>query len=119
VRRPATITVVFAPISCVSRCGSLKYICFRSIVNHFRLFSPEQLFLFQVSLLKAIIDGYTKFSTAEVIRKYSLNSSANVRRVKDALMKKEIITFTETDERPVILDPLFEYWLRNNYFKKN
>ena len=74
---------------------------------------------FQVSLLKAIIDGYTKFSTAEVIRKYSLNSSANVRRVKDALMKKEIITFTGTDERPVILDPLFEYWLRNNYFKKN
>jgi hypothetical protein len=64
-------------------------------------------------------DGYTKFSTAEVIRKYSLNSSANVRRVKDALMKKEIITFTGTDERPVILDPLFEYWLRNNYFKKN
>jgi hypothetical protein len=74
---------------------------------------------FQVSLLKAIIDGYTKFSTAEVIRKYSLYSSANVRRVKDALMKKEIITFTGTDERPVILDPLFEYWLRNNYFKKN
>ena len=34
-------------------------------------------------------------------------------------MKKEIITFTGTDERPVILDPLFEYWLRNNYFKKN
>lgn len=73
---------------------------------------------FQVSLLKAILDGYTKFSTAEVIRKYSLNSSANVRRLKDALMKKEILTFEGTDERPVILDPLFEYWLKNNYFKK-
>lgn len=74
---------------------------------------------FQVSLLKAIIDGYTKFSTAEVIRKYSLNSSANVRRLKDALMKKEIITFVGEEERPVLLDPLFEYWLKNYYFKKN
>ena len=73
---------------------------------------------FQVSLLKAIIDGYTKFSTAEVIRKYSLNSSANVRRLKDALMKKEILTFVGDDERPVIFDPLFEYWRKNTYFKK-
>ena len=74
---------------------------------------------FQVGLLKAIIDGYTKFSTAEVIRKYSLNSSANVRRLKDALMKKEILTFVGEDAKPVILDPLFEYWLRNYYFRKN
>ena len=72
---------------------------------------------FQVSLLKAIIDGYTKFSTADVIRNYSLNSSANVRRLKDALMKKEILTFEGDDERPVIFDPLFEYWLKNYYFK--
>ncbi len=74
---------------------------------------------FQVNLLKAIIDGYTKFSTAEVIRKYSLNSSANVRRLKDALMKKEILTFVGDDEKPVIFDPLFEYWLKNTYFKNN
>lgn len=72
---------------------------------------------FQVSLLKAIIDGYSKFSTAEVIRRYSLNSSANVRRLKDALMKKEILAFVGEEGKPVILDPLFEYWLRNYYFK--
>jgi len=72
---------------------------------------------FQVNLLKAISDGYTKFSTAEVISKYSLNSSANVKRLKDALMKKEIVAFEGQDEKPVILDPLFEYWLRNTYFK--
>lgn len=72
---------------------------------------------FQVGMLKAILDGCTKFSTAEVIRKYSLNSSANVKRLKDALMKKEIIAFDGEEEKPRILDPLFEYWLRNNYFK--
>jgi hypothetical protein len=33
-------------------------------------------------------------------------------------MKKEILTFEGQDERPVLLDPLFEYWLRNTYFKQ-
>ena len=49
--------------------------------------------------------------------KYGFNSSANVRRIKDALKKKEIITFDEKDE-PVILDPLFEYWLTKYYFER-
>ena len=70
---------------------------------------------FQLSLLQAVLDGHTRFSSAEVIRRYGLNSSANVRRLKDALCKKEIITFDDNDD-PVILDPLFEYWIRKYYF---
>lgn len=70
---------------------------------------------FQERLLKAALDGNVKFSTTEVIEKYRLNSSANVKRLKDALMKKEVIMFNDKDE-PVIQDPLFEYWLRNFYF---
>lgn len=69
----------------------------------------------QLSLVKAVLDGVTKFSASDVIEKYRLNSSANVRRVKDALKKKEVLTFNEKDE-PVILDPLLEYWLINRYF---
>ena len=71
---------------------------------------------FQERLLRAVIDGHTKFSSTDVIEKYALNSSANVKRLKDALMKKEVIAFDEKDE-PWILDPLFEYWLRKVYFK--
>ena len=71
---------------------------------------------YQISLLRAIVDGHTKFSTSEVIEEYGLNSSANVRRLKDALCKKEIVTFNEKDE-PRILDPLFEYWVKKYYFK--
>ena len=71
----------------------------------------------QLSLLKAVIDGVIKFSASDVIEKYRLNSSANVRRVKDALRKKEVLTFNEKDE-PVILDSLFEYWLVNFYFER-
>lgn len=70
----------------------------------------------QQSLMRAILDGVVKFSASEVIERYRLNSSANVRRVKDALRKKEIITFNEKDE-PVILDPLFEYWITKYYFE--
>ena len=70
----------------------------------------------QLSLMRAILDGVVKFSSSDVIERYRLNSSANVRRVKDALRKKEIITFNDKDE-PVILDPLFEYWLTKYYFE--
>ena len=70
----------------------------------------------QLSLLKAVLDGVVRLSASEVIEKYHLNSSANVRRVKDALRKKEIITFNDKDE-PVVLDPLFEYWVRRYYFE--
>ena len=70
---------------------------------------------FQMSLVKATLDGVVKFSASEVIEQYKLNSSANVRRLKDALKKKEIITFDE-NEKPYFLDPLFQYWLEKYYY---
>ena len=69
----------------------------------------------QLSLMRAVLDGVVRFSASDVIEKYGLNSSANVRRVKDALKKKEVLTFNEKDE-PIVLDPLFEYWLAKHYF---
>lgn len=70
----------------------------------------------QVSLLRATVDGITRFSSADVIRRYGLNSSANVKRVKDALMKKEVLVF-DGDDKPSIIDPLFEYWVKKYYFE--
>jgi hypothetical protein len=87
---------------------SVHQIRFMSIVN--------DLTDHQLSLLRAVLDGVVKFSASDVIERYHLNSSANVRRVKDALKKKEVITFNEKDE-PQVLDPLFEYWLRRTYFE--
>jgi hypothetical protein len=87
---------------------SIHQIRFMSIVN--------DLTDHQLSLLRAVLDGVVKFSASDVIEKYHLNSSANVRRVKDALKKKEVITFNKKDE-PLVIDPLFEYWLRRTYFE--
>jgi len=70
---------------------------------------------FQLNLLKAILDGETRFSASSVIEKYGLNSSANVKRLKDALIKKEIVWFDD-DDNPHIQDPLMELWLRKEYF---
>jgi len=78
----------------------------------------EDLTTFQLGLLRAILEGHEKFSSTSVIKHYGLNSSANVRRLKDALCKKEIITFDESDS-PVVLDPLFEYWAKKYYFGIN
>lgn len=81
---------------------------FKEIVNN--------LTTHQVSLLRATVDGVTRFSSADVIRRYGLNSSANVKRVKDALMKKEVLVFDENDT-PSLMDPLFEYWVKKYYFE--
>ncbi len=70
---------------------------------------------FQLSLLRAVFNGETKFGTQEVIMRYKLNTSANVHRLKEALKKKEIITFDEKDE-PHILDPMFKLWLTKYFF---
>lgn len=70
---------------------------------------------FQLRMLKAIVDGETRFSAASVIDRYRLNSSANVKRLKDALVKKELVWFDDQD-MPHIQDALFEYWLRKEYF---
>lgn len=76
----------------------------------------DDLTTFQISLLRAILDGHTKFTSSEIIDRYKLNSSANVRRLKDALAKKEIVFFEDSGEVRII-DPLFEYWVRTFYFK--
>ena len=70
----------------------------------------------QINFLRAICDGARRLSSSEILSRYHLNSSANVFRLKDAFRNKELVTFDRNDE-PQILDPLFEYWLKNKYFK--
>ncbi len=70
---------------------------------------------YQLRFVRAVLDGVVKFSASDVIEQYGFNSSANVKRLKDALMKKEIVGFNGKEE-PFIVDPLFEYWLRNYYW---
>ena len=90
--------------------------CMISIYEPYFRSLMDSLTTHQVSLLRAVLEGNTRFSSAETVRRYALNSSANAKRVKEALMKKEILTFDQR-ENPLIIDPLFEYWVRKYYFE--
>lgn len=69
----------------------------------------------QMNFLRAVCDGVAKFSSSEVLAKYNLNSSANVFRLKEALSKKEIVTF-DSEDKASLIDPMFEQWLKKRYF---
>jgi hypothetical protein len=77
----------------------------------------ESLSSSQVNFLNAIISQAKKLSSKDTIKQYKLGTSANVTRVKNALIGKEII-----DERIAgeieILDPIYKIWLRDYYFRK-
>ena len=71
----------------------------------------------QLRFIKALLEGVTKFSSADILDKYNLNSSANVNRIKEALAKKEILTVNEKKEM-VFIDPLFKWWFTKYFFTK-
>ena len=71
----------------------------------------ENLSAYQMNFLKAVIDGiHSKFSSKEIILKYNLGTSANIVRLKSALLQKELIG---TDGKEIILaDPVFGVWFK-------
>lgn len=71
----------------------------------------------QLSMLSAILDGVTKFARTETMVKYQMHSSANVNRIKKALVKKEIVSFVDKNTIE-FNDTLLKYWLKNYFFKE-
>ena len=77
--------------------------------NHTRTLSSTQ-----INFLKAFLNNEDQLSSKETISKYMLGTSANVSRIKHALIKKEIIYIEEG--RIEFLDPTYKYWLKHRYF---
>ncbi|MDO5570178.1 MAG: ATP-binding protein [Bacteroidales bacterium] len=75
----------------------------------------ENLSAYQMNFLRALVDGVnSEFTSAEILQKYQLGSSANVSIVKRALVKKEII---ETENKKVQLaDPVMKLWLKQEFY---
>ena len=75
----------------------------------------EQLSEFQLNFLRALANGVTTgFSRKDVIKKYRLESSANVQSVKKALLKKDLIY---VDGQEISFnDSLFKQWLKRQTF---
>jgi hypothetical protein len=49
-----------------------------------------------------------QLSAAETVQKYQLGTSANVNRIKAALVNKEVLDITS--QKIEIIDPLFKLW---------
>lgn len=64
-------------------------------------------------MLKAVAKGVNEFlSSKAIMDKFKLGTSANVIKIKDVLIKKEIIDVI--NKKIVFLDAAFELWFKNN-----
>ena len=68
----------------------------------------------QLNFLRAVLNHVPRLSSKDTISQYDLGTSANVVRIKEALMAREIIDVNGSDVQ--ILDPVFKNWLATEYF---
>jgi len=74
----------------------------------------ESLSTTQINFLKAILNNETQLSSQGTLKKYRLGTSANIGRIKKALLERDIIDIT--GDKINIQDPMFTHWLRKHYF---
>lgn len=68
----------------------------------------------QLNYLRALLNGVTRFTTMENIRRFGLGSSAHVKRMTMALEQKEVLDFA--GKQTEWIDPLFKIWLEERYW---
>jgi hypothetical protein len=67
----------------------------------------------QVAFLKALSEGVISFTSMDTMKKFDLGSVSNIRRIREALIHKEIIDIFPG--KPEFLDPLYKLWFRKNF----
>ena len=67
----------------------------------------------QISFLQAIAQGERNFSSREVLSKYQLGTSANIKNLRKAMQDKDLIDVIPNSIQ--LQDPLFAYWLTHEY----
>ena len=76
----------------------------------------DSLNMTQINLLRALIDNREQLSSQSTIQTYQLGTSANVIKIKKALIDKEIIDIR--GKEIYFLDPLYKYWLKKYFFEQ-
>lgn len=67
----------------------------------------------QINMLLAIAEGEKNFSSAAVLKKYNLGTSANVKNLKKAVIDKDLVNIE--GGMITIQDPIFKHWLLVRY----
>lgn len=70
----------------------------------------------QANFLHALINNEEQLSSKKILKKYRLGTSANIARIKQALLNKDAIDVLP--DRIDFIDPVFKYWLKKYYFQK-
>lgn len=68
----------------------------------------------QINFLLAVADGVTNFSSKEILIKYQLGTSANIKNLKKAATEKDLVDILPGN-RIELQDPVFEHWLKHIY----
>jgi hypothetical protein len=77
----------------------------------------EELTNVQHNFLKAVASGIHRgLSSKEVVHDYRLGTSANVLKVKKALLQKELID--DSGGSISFLDPVYQLWFKKNILQK-
>jgi hypothetical protein len=69
----------------------------------------------QINFLKAVVNNAEQLSSMTTINEYQLGTSANVHKIKNSLITKEIVDVK--NDSVEFLDPLYRFWLKKYYFK--
>ncbi len=69
----------------------------------------------QLNFLKAMTDNIDHLSSKVTIEEYQLGTSANVVKIKNMLINKEIVDIY--GKEILFLDPLYKFWLKEYFFK--
>ena len=67
----------------------------------------------QISFLQAVAYGEKNFSSREVLTKYQLGTSANIKNLKKAMQDKGLIDVMH--DVITLQDPVFAYWHKEKY----
>lgn len=71
----------------------------------------------QLNFLKAVASDAKALSSKETIHRFQLGTSANVNKIKETLLKREIIDIQSG--KVIIIDPAYELWFQKNILKKS
>lgn len=114
VQQLAWITWVNTPTAVT---GNILLESYEEMLNHNSMMfeqMTESLTETQLNFLKAIAQGITNgFSKKENLETYKLGTSANIKRIKDALLKEDLIEISNS--MATIPDPLFKEWILRKF----
>lgn len=69
----------------------------------------------QINFMEALLNEANQLSSKKTLLKFNLGTSANILRIKQALINKEIIDMQ--GDTIYFLDPIYKHWLKNYFFK--